>query len=190
MNTYICKASKHPGIQRHFQFLYSSHVQLDFCSKWPQISWGFLLEERATQGERLCPSTHDCLKGLSSSVRGGTQRPWFPSGFLKAQAWFYQITPSSELMHIPCSCTCQYELSRDILGWLEQTLRLCVQMVPCRGRQLWEGPVLIWQGCHWPWSANPEQCSRMAAQSCWAPAGTKPMMLQSAVWEAFAIPAY
>lgn len=47
---------------------------------------------------------------------------------LHAQAWFYQIIPSSELVHVPCSCTCQYELSRVTPAWLEQTLRLCVQM--------------------------------------------------------------
>lgn len=128
MNTFICKARKHPGIQRHFQFLYSSHVQIDFCSKWPQISWSFLLEERATQGERQCPSTHDCQKGLSRAVTGGTQGHNFQVASLHAQAWFYQIIPSSELVHVPCSCPCWYELLRDIFGWLEQTLGLCVQM--------------------------------------------------------------
>lgn len=74
------------------------------------------------------------------------------SGFLTCTDMVLSDYSSSELGHTPCSCTCQRELSRDFLGWLEQSLRLCVQMGALQreaavGRASPHLPGLLQDGC-------------------------------------------
>lgn len=125
--------------------------------------------------------------GLSEGAPRAMISKWLPymhrHGFIRL---FQAVNLCMYLVAVHAGRNC-----REIFlgGWSKPWGWVC-KWVPCRERQLWGGPALIWQGCHWPWSANPEQCSRMAARCCWAPAGTKPMVLWSAVWEDFAISAY
>lgn len=188
MNTFICKASKHPSIQRHFQFLYSSHIQLNFCSKSAEV---FSLMKGPLQGKGSVPA-HMAVKRDWAGLSEGTPRAMiskcFPymhrHGFIRLFQAVNLCCTHLVVAHAGVNC-------REIFlgGWSKPWGCVC-RGVPCREGQLWGGPAPIWQGCHWPCSANPEQCSRMAARCCWAPAGTKPTVLWSAGWEAFAISAY
>lgn len=92
-------------------------------------------------------------KGAEQGCQRGHPGPWFPymhrHGFIRL---FQAVNLCTYLVAAHASMNCRELLLR---GWSRPSGCVC-RWVPCRGRQLWGGAVLIWQGYHWPWSANPE----------------------------------
>lgn len=80
---------------QYFQSLDACYVKLDFCR---MIIWRVFSSRKAfTQGERQCPSMHECLKVLRGAVVMYSMGCVFQMASLSTQTWFIWLFQAVKL---------------------------------------------------------------------------------------------